>query len=393
MFAAYYFPFSHPDPMNDRFHGNGWTEWELMRVAHPRFPDHRQPRAPQWGYEDDSDPEVMARKVKAASDHGLDAFVFDWYWFEGKPFLARSLDEGFLGMGETEFRFALMWANHDWSPMHPVSYHQASTGRIGRLFRGAVSDAEFDALCRHVIERYFLRPNYWRIDDKPYFSFYNLAALLESFGSVERTRGKLELFRERARNAGLPGLHLNAIEIFTPNIPHEEAVHEWPQLIHALGFDSVTSYSWAHFTEQLLDDAGRDRRTTYSYDGMDDRLDTLFREQKSKYEVPFFPHVTVGWDSSPRTVQSDKWENLGGGPFSFIWNDAGPEAFERYLALAAEHAAGENGGEDRPVLINAWNEWPECSYLEPDTEHGMAYLDAVRRVAARFPSPSEALSP
>ena len=32
------------------------------------------------------------------------------------------------------------------------------------------------------------------------------------------------------------------------------------------------------------------------------------------------------------------------------------------------------------ITINCWNEWTEGSSLEPDTVHGMGYLDAVRVV-------------
>ena len=93
--AAYYFPNYHLDKRNEEFHGKGWTEWELMKCARPRFEGHRQPRIPLWGYQDEADPKVMAQKIEAASAHGINAFVFDWYWYDG-PYLQRALDEGFL---------------------------------------------------------------------------------------------------------------------------------------------------------------------------------------------------------------------------------------------------------------------------------------------------------
>ncbi len=34
-----------------------------------------------------------------------------------------------------------------------------------------------------------------------------------------------------------------------------------------------------------------------------------------------------------------------------------------------------------PILtINAWNEWTEGSYLEPDTVYGLGYLEAIRDI-------------
>lgn len=40
--AVYYFPNYHPDSINARWHGNGWTEWEVVKAAKPRFPGHHQ---------------------------------------------------------------------------------------------------------------------------------------------------------------------------------------------------------------------------------------------------------------------------------------------------------------------------------------------------------------
>jgi len=62
--AAYYFPNYHTgDPRNDLNMGKNWAEWELVKAAQPRFPNHQQPKVPAWGYVDEKDPEVMAKKM------------------------------------------------------------------------------------------------------------------------------------------------------------------------------------------------------------------------------------------------------------------------------------------------------------------------------------------
>ena len=95
--AAYYFPNYHTDDTrNIRALGAGWSEWELVKAAQPRFPGHDQPKVPLWGYTDEKDPKVMAQKIKTASDYGINCFIFDWYMYEDGPFLNRCLDEGFL---------------------------------------------------------------------------------------------------------------------------------------------------------------------------------------------------------------------------------------------------------------------------------------------------------
>ena len=45
--ACYYFGNYHPgDPRNEARMGPGWTEWELLKSARPRFPGHQQPKVP-----------------------------------------------------------------------------------------------------------------------------------------------------------------------------------------------------------------------------------------------------------------------------------------------------------------------------------------------------------
>src|ERR1041385_4237660 len=94
--------------------GKDWSEWELVKAAKPRFTGHQQPKVPLWGYGDESDPKVMAQKIAAAADHGIDAFIFDWYYSNEGPSLESALARGFLGAANnTRLKFALMWANDD----------------------------------------------------------------------------------------------------------------------------------------------------------------------------------------------------------------------------------------------------------------------------------------
>ncbi len=97
-----------------------------------------------------------------------------------------------------------------------------------------------------------------------------------------------------------------------------------------------------------------------------------------EFQLPYFPNVTMGWDTSPRTVQSDKYEPIGYQYMATVGGNT-PAEFETALrqtkALAEEKSDGLN-----IVTINAWNEWTEGSYLEPDTVHGFGYLEAIRMV-------------
>jgi hypothetical protein len=366
--ASYYFGNYHPgDPRNTKMKGKDWSEWELVKAAKPRFPGHQQPKVPLWGYEDESDPKVMAKKIAAAADHGIDAFIFDWYYYEDGPFLNRPIDIGFLQSTNVHrLKFALMWANHDWLEIHP--YKRGSSQQV--LFPGKVTPRGFEKMGDHVIRDYFRHPSYWRIDRRPYFSFYDLGKLLESFGSVEATRDALDQFRAKASAAGLPGLHLNAVVWGQPILPGEKKPVDAAKLVRDLGFDSVTSYVWVHHV-------GLPQQVT-DYNFVRDEYFRYWDTAEKTFGVPYFPNVTMGWDSSPRAAQEDEFGNYGY-PFTNTIGGNTPENFRAALEKTQQRLLSQPTG-PRIVNINCWNEWTEGSYLEPDTVNGMKYLEAVRDV-------------
>ncbi len=366
--AAYYFPNYHPgEPRNDLWKGKGWDEWKLVREATPRFAGEHQPNVPLWGYGDESDPRVMEQKIAAAADHGIGAFIFDWYYYNDGPYLGRCLDLGYLkASNNARVKFALMWANHDWADLHPAELGQPHP----ILFPGTVTPENFGKICDLVIRDYFLQPTYWRIDGKPYFSFYDLAHLLANFGSAEATRAALDEFRRKAVAAGLPGLHLNAVVLGRPALPNEQVPRDAPQRIRDLGFDSVTSYVWVHHVKLAT------QPTDYAV-ARDEYL-AYWDQARTTYGVPFFPNVTVGWDTTPRCAPGSHATN-GAYPFSPTISGNTPARFREALESARQRLLAQPSG-PRVLTVNSWNEWTEGSYLEPDTVNGLRYLEAIRDV-------------
>ena len=364
--AVYYFPNFHVDPRNEAVHGKGWTEWELMKHAGPRFPGHMQPKIPAWGYEDEADPAVMAKKIDAAADHGLDAFIFDWYWYEG-PFLERALNEGFLGApNRSRMKFALMWANHDWKNIHPGN---RDTANYKITFPWTTRKDTIPYVWDYLIEHYLTQPNYWKINGKPYFSIYAISRFISQMGGVEDAAEVLEDFRARAKAAGLTGLHLNAVGLdMLDRSPQSAARHD--QVIKA-GFDSCTSYNCVCLSEKWMQEFPR-----VDFQEMADDYIEVAKKTMQALPFPFYPVITTGWDPSPRTIQSEVYDPTPCYPWMAVM-ESSPEKLADATRKTAELLM-TRPADERIMFFNAWNEWTEGSYLEPDNFYGMKMLEAIR---------------
>ena len=101
-------------------------------------------------------------------------------------------------------------------------------------------------------------------------------------------------------------------------------------------------------------------------------------QAERRFGVPYYPNVTMGWDSSPRAHQDDEFGNFGY-PFTNTISGNTPDRFREALEMTKRRLLAKPGG-PRILNINCWNEWTEGSYLEPDQRNGMKYLEAVRDV-------------
>lgn len=198
--AAYIWPSYCPDDRAKIFWPMGIGEWETVINNKPKFEGHDQPRLPVWGYVNEADPYVMQMQIEAAADHGVNVFIYDWYWYDGKPFLEGCLNDGYLkAKNNHKVKFYLMWANHDvrmaWDKRNADDTFSGKNRAV--IWQGSVGRDEFEKICHCVIDKYFGHPNYYKINDKPVFMIYSLTTFIRGLGGVEQAADALNWFRDQ----------------------------------------------------------------------------------------------------------------------------------------------------------------------------------------------------
>lgn len=360
--AAYIWPaYSGDDPRSRVFWSEGFGEWQSLKNSVPKFPGHNWPRRPLWGYVNEGDPYVMEMEIEAAVDHGVNVFLYDYYWYDNRPFLENCLNDGFLrARNRDKMKFYLMWANHsaryNWDIRNCNLPWSAEP-----IWSGLVDEGQFVRMSNRVIEKYFMEPNYYKINGCPVFSFYTMEELLKSFGGIENARRALDGFRERTMRAGFPGLHLQFCARPEDTVYFGEYGFTGSQfeLFRMLGIDSLTNYG-----------NGAIIGTNCDY-GESYPAFLAYIEKMEKSGFPYFPAASIGWDNNPRYDAKTLMPN--------IIRNSTPENFEKSLLIMRDYA--DRHPENPPlVVINAWNEWTEANYLQPDDLYGYAMLDAVKRV-------------
>ena len=359
--AAYIWPaYTGKEIRTRMFWPDGIGEWQTVRRIHDK-PEHgyHWERKPLWGYEDEADPKVMHRQIEEATRHGVNVCIYDWYWYDGRPFLEQCLNDGFLGADNNDtMKFYIMWANHN------ANYtwdYRISSGEHADIWQGAVTERQFEEIGERWLKQYFTRNNYYTIDGKPVVGIYDLANFINGLGGIDQAAKQMNALRERAKAYGLPGVHFQLIKWGeqTLNLSGVDggAIAVTPELVDTLGFDSLTHYQIVHFTEVTRDYL--------------DIIPDMVKEWSSvceAFHVPYYPHVSIGWDNNPR-FQSFRPE---------ITTNNTPENFK--LALQEAKRFCDEHCITPLITVNSWNEWTESSYLEPDDVNGYGYLEAIREV-------------
>ncbi len=357
--AAYVWPaYTGDEPRTRIFWEEGIGEWQTVKNSQPKENGYFWDRKPLWGYQNEADPDVMSQQIDVATSHGVNVFIYDWYWYDNRPFLENCLNDGFLKAPNcNKMKFYIMWANHDAN----YTWDKRNSGTVNEtIWQGAVSPEQFEIIGNRWIDKYFTKENYYKIDNKPVVSIYDLNNFVSGLGGIDAARQAMQRLDGKARSAGLDGVHFQFVRWNgkRENITGVDGtvLETTPELVRQMGFMSLTQYQFVHFTNI-------DRDYNEIIPDVKKEWDLI----ENSYDIPYFPHVSIGWDNNPR-FKEFRWG---------VCKNNTPENFETALRAAKDFA--DKTGVSL-ITVNSWNEWTETSYLMPDNLYGYGYLEAVKRV-------------
>jgi GT2 family glycosyltransferase len=339
---AFYLPQFHAIPENDKWWGEGFTEWTNVKPAKPQFEGHYQPHVPDdfLGYYNLLDSKTQLKQIELAKQYGVEGFCFYIYWFSGRRLLEQPVDN-YLSDSKLGLPFCVCWANENWSRR----WDGLDSDLLMEQRYSPEDDIEFIA----NTAKYLRDPRYIRISGKPLLLVYRPNLFPNMRATTQR-------WRVWCREHGIGEIYLTYPQSFECVDPAE------------YGFDAACEFppnnsSPPNITHKLAPKVEDFQTVVYDWRILLDRSD--------EYEIPkytLFRSVTPSWDNTARK------KNKG-----TVFQHSCPKLFEKWLTNAfVDTLVRQQEVDEQIVFVNAWNEWAEGAHLEPDKKYGYAWLQAVR---------------
>lgn len=339
---AFYLPQYHPIPENDEWWGKGFTEWTNVTKAQPLFEGHYQPKLPaDLGFYDLRVPEVRDAQARLAKKYGIYGFCYYYYWFAGKRLLHAPLDEVLVSK-KPDFPFCLCWANENWT--------RRWDGSESEILIAQEHSFENNQAFAESLVPFMKDERYIRVNGKPLVLIYRANILPD----IEET---VKLWREVWRENDVGEVYLCGCLSFDQQASQ---IISW-------GLDAGVQFPPHGMGTKMIEPA---TLGCYDFEGqiyefnpvVENSLRSKFPSEKE------FLSVITSWDNTARR-----------GKKGYMFLNTKPEIYELWLRGVIEKTQQLYSGDERLVFINAWNEWAEGTYLEPDVKYGHGYLSATSK--------------
>ena len=348
---AYYLPQFYQMEINNKFHGQGFTEWTNSSQTIPMYEGHEQPHIPyDVGYYDLLNPNTFKRQAELAKMYGVYGFCMHWYWFSGARTMEKPL-ELLLNHPEIDLKYCFNWATENWTALW-------DGGNNELMFKQELKDGDDLKLFNDLLP-YFKDPRYIKIDNKPLFSIYNIRIF-----EKERAKLLIKNLKNYAKEAGFDDLYV----MITNSFYFDEDVTDW-------GADALNEFppSFVMGKRYIPEGYMYPEFKGYIHDGQSIINEKSYlRSYKSK---KYFRSAMVSWDNTARKAYS---KNCG------VFHGLNPSTFKIWLDDIVKESQEIHEKNENIVFVNSWNEWAEGSHLEPCMRYGYGYLQAVKDVIEKY---------
>ena len=376
---AYYLPQYHSIPENDNAWGKGFTEWTNTKRAKPLFEGHYQPKTPlNENYYNLTDVNVMVEQAELAKEHGIFGFCYYHYWFKnGKKLLEKPIEQ-MLKEEKVKIPFCLSWANENWSKLW-------DGGNQEIIVEQDYGDKQDWKMHLDYLVQFFRDPRYITLDGKPVLLIYKPDI-------IPNVQKMLKYWQEQAQEYGFPGFCFMIQSpglFYSPEYSLGEFSYQikfppffcivrntkdmnqlrWQQSVYAI----LRKLKVDRIAKELISKVRANREakrrkiqeelTIVDYD---DTWKTLLNSEDSQ---EFIEGALVDWDNTARKTNG------------YVHRGATPEKFGFYMKQLI--AKIKKTGQEPIVFINAWNEWAEGAYLEPDEKNEYRYLEKLREALCK----------
>lgn len=337
---AFYLPEFHPISAKDAWWDNGLTEWTNAVSALPNFEGHMQPRLPaDLGFYDLRLPETMDAQVALARRFGVYGFCFYYYWFNGRRLLQRPLEQ-FLERKQPNFPFCICWANENWT--------RHSTDREHEISIKQEYGEDFSVRFIRDVIPILKDPRYITVQSEPIVLVYQVSLLPDP-------RATAEIWRTECQKAGIPSVHLVAVQSFGIGDPRP------------FGFDAAVEFP--PHTRRFLIDPRTLPGLDPAFEGHIEDYRKVVNDQLEKPlpDYTLYRGVMPSWDDTPRRKKRAR-----------ILVHSSPADYQAWLRPVTAETMAFAEARAPFIFVNAWNDWTEGAILEPDSHHGYSFLEATR---------------
>lgn len=307
----------------------------FLEKGNPLFKGHHQPRSRKidnylYNYNQENS-KTIKKQIKLAKSHGIYGFAIYYYWSNGKTIFNRPLN--LIYESKIKFHYMLIWKNENiLNENNEVLLEQKYEENYEEKF---ILD----------IEKYLKDERYIKIDGKPIIGIFNL-------NNIPKIDNLISIWRTKSKELRIGDIFI----ILCLNQANNDRIY------NSKLFDGAYKSPPYDIPENTIIKNTRNNFTYYY--GL--FYSNIF-ENKKLENFPIFKGSVIEWD---KTLIDKK---------GTIYGEYNTELFFLMNKMLIKWTKDNYNENHRFIFINAWNNYYEGTYLEPDEKFGYGSINAFSK--------------